>query len=122
MLFLLMVLSCKGPAGANGDDARLVDSLPPTIEWIAPDPDVSADTILILKARAHDDHAIWKVSFFIAGFEFPAMLDDSSSGLYTYEWRCLLYPEGPYPLMVRVWDESQQIGSTPERIVQVRHH
>lgn len=116
-----LLISCAGPTGSAGDDARLLDSLPPVIEWITPAAGDTVDTLVTLSVRATDDRGVYRVAFYIAGFEFDPQLADSAGGIYRYEWNARRYPEGPYPLTAMVWDLSRQIGSTPTLLVQVRH-
>jgi len=120
LLTTIAVISCKGPAGISGDDAQLADSLPPVIEWITPDAGTVVTSTVLLSAQARDDQQIYRVAFFVAGFEFAGTLTDSAQGIYDFNWDASRYPEGPYPLVAMVWDNSRQIGSTPQRIVIVR--
>lgn len=119
---MTLLTSCRGPAGSDGSDAVLTDSLPPRIEWLAPPAGAVVDSAVVLQARAADDQGIYRVSFYIAGFEFPAELTDSAQGVYSYRWQARRYPAGPYPLLGRVWDDARQIGSTHVRVVYVQHY
>lgn len=121
LLIWIVTVSCQGPAGPIGKDARLTDSLPPTIEWIAPEPGITLDSIALLQVTARDNIGVYKVAFYVAGFEFAGVLIDSIAGKYEYRWDVSDYPEAPYPLMARAWDNSRQIGTTPVRVVNVKH-
>ncbi len=116
-----LAAGCRGPAGPDGKDSKLADPLPPQIEWISPAPGVEVDTSLLLQVHAADNVGVYRVSFYIAGFEFAAILSDSAAGRYDFLWDAQGYPEGPYPLMARVWDESRQTGTTPVRVIEVKH-
>jgi len=117
----LFSLSCQGPAGPKGDDAVLADSLPPVIEWISPAAGIQVSGMVTLKAAAYDDQGIYRVAFFVSGFEFAGRLTNPDSGFYSADWDATLYPEGPYPLAAMVWDNSRLLGTAPERLVWVKH-
>ena len=103
--------------GPDGDDAVLADSTAPLIEWIAPEAGTEVDGVVILTAYADDDQGIWKMSFYIAGFEVEGVLTDSTGGIYTYSWNTESYREGPYPLMARAKDAARNQSTTPVVIV-----
>ena len=113
--------ACQGPAGPDGTDSHISDSLPPQIEWMSPAPGSEIDSLVLLQVRAVDNSGVYRVVFYIAGFEFAAELTDSTSGIYSLNWNAANYPEGPYPLMSRAWDESRQTGTTPVRVIYVVH-
>jgi len=112
---------CKGPSGPDGEDAFIPDSLPPGIEWISPEAGQMIDSLAVLSARVHDDQGVRHMSFYIAGFEFAGVLVDTAGGIYCYEWLAVNWPEGPYPLMGRAWDDARNVATTPLIIVQVEH-
>jgi len=117
------MMSCEGPAGPDGDNAILTDSLAPVIEWLSPEPgSVSADTV-ILSAKVTDDQGVNMMMFYISGFEFgDTLVDvDSIEGIYTYEWLTQTWPEGPYPLMARALDNARNCATTPIILVQLDH-
>ena len=114
-------LGCQGPAGPDGDDAVLIDSLAPVLTWLTPEPGLAIDSAATLSAKVTDDRDVSQMVFFIAGFEFTGTLTDTSSGIYIYEWSARLWPEGPYPLMARAWDDARNSAATPVVIVQVEH-
>jgi hypothetical protein len=120
-LILMLFAACQGPVGPDGDNARVNDSLPPTIEWIRPEPGDTVAGIDTLQVRVDDDQGIYKVAFYIAGFEFSSTLTDTVNNIYDCIWDATLYPEGPYPLMARVWDTSRLTATTPVRVVEVKH-
>jgi len=120
-LALLSMVACQGPAGPDGKDSLLTDSLPPQIEWILPDPGAIIDDSITVQVQATDNIGVYRVSIFIAGFEYAAVLTDTVKHVYSYFWESIRFPEGPYPLMCRVWDDSRQTGTTPVRVVQVAH-
>jgi len=120
LLTAMVVASCQGPTGVPGDDSQLTDSLPPTIEWVSPEAGVTVSSEVMLSVRAHDDQQVYRVAFFIAGFEFAGSLTDSAQGIYSYTWDASRYPAAPYPLVAMVWDVSRQIGSTPMRMVTIQ--
>ncbi len=115
------MIACQGPSGPDGKDSRLTDSQPPVIDWISPAPGIDVDSSLLIQVHASDNIGVYRVSLYIAGFEFAAVLSDSAAGVYSLLWESISYPEGPYPLMARVWDDSRQTGTTPVRIIQVKH-
>ncbi len=121
LLVLFAVVACEGPAGPDGKDSRLTDSLPPVIEWIAPAPGVEVDSSLLLQVHASDNIGVYRVSIYIAGFEYAGSLTDTAAGVYSLFWDATTFPEGPYPLMARVWDESRQTGTSPVVVIEVRH-
>ena len=112
---------CQGPAGPDGDNAVLVDSLAPVLVWMAPEPGTTVDSAVTLSAQVHDDQAVEQMVFYIAGFSFAGILTDTSAGIYVYEWSALHWPTGPYPLMARAWDGARNNASTPVVIIQVEH-
>jgi hypothetical protein len=121
ILLFCIITSCSGPTGPVGSNAVLEDTVLPTIEWITPEPELLIDSSVTLSVHAYDDHTIWQVTFFIAGFEVPAVMSDSAGRIYSYQWDCRLYPDGPYPLAARAIDDSRNASITPERLVHVRH-
>jgi len=120
-ILLILGTACQGPAGPDGKDSRLTDSLPPQIEWISPEPGVEVDSSLLIQVHAFDNIGVYRVSIYIAGFEYAGNLVDTAAGVFSILWESGNFPEGPYPLMARVWDESRQTGTTPVRIIQVNH-
>ena len=124
-LFLvgIFILSggCDGPAGPDGDDAVIADSVAPAVEWIDPPINMVIDTAITFQARATDDQGIWKMVFYIGGFEFPGSLTDSITSIYSVHWNARLYPEGPYPLIAKAWDTDRNAGSTPLFMVYIEH-
>jgi len=121
LLSLWELTGCKGPSGPDGADAALTDSLPPSIIWLNPPPNSIIDTLVVLEAAAADNQGIWRMSFYIAGFEFSGTLADSARGLYRYVWNARYYPQGPYPLQARAWDAARNAASTPVCMVSVAH-
>jgi len=118
-LAMIATLSCQGPQGPDGSDAVVVDSLPPQVVWIRPDPGAVADTTLLLEVSARDETELWRVVFSATGFDYPP--DSSRGDRYYFTWTCRYYPAGSYPLVVRVWDASRNSSITPVRMVEVRH-
>ncbi|MFH0766282.1 MAG: Ig-like domain-containing protein [Calditrichota bacterium] len=95
--------------------------MPPVIVWLNPSPNAVIDTTVVLEATATDNQGIWRVVFYIAGFEFPGALVDSARGLYHCLWNARYYPAGPYPLQARAWDAARNVASTPVCMVSVNH-
>ncbi len=116
----LMTAGCQGPAGPDGDDAVVADSIPPTVVWLAPTQDTTLTTDFDLLVRAHDDQNIWRLVFYVGGHDFTGELVDSASGTYRYRWQVRLFPEGPYPLVVQVWDSYRNRGGTQTIHAEVR--
>lgn len=123
---------CQGPAGPDGDDAVLEDAQSPKITWVSPAPGDTLDGEVTLQVIASDNRGVKRVSFYIAGFEFPYDslitdyefpndLPDSLQGLYIYNWSTINWPQGPYPLVVRARDEARNKVDTPVIIVQLVH-
>jgi len=117
----LIGISCKGPSGPDGDDAFLIDSLPPQVEWLEPEPGVVSEDMLILSAKAKDERGVWRMVFYVGGFEQKGTLIDTTAGIYQYQWLAKLYPEGPYPLMARAWDAARNMATTPVVLVELVH-
>ncbi|MBM3326837.1 MAG: hypothetical protein FJY65_07650 [Calditrichaeota bacterium] len=117
---ILMLLGCKGPQGPAGSDAVLTDTLPPWIEWLTPSSGDTVDTLLSLSVRAGDDQAVARLTFSIAGFDFTP--DSSVADRYFLTWFPARYPEGPYPLVARVWDATRNTAITPMLLIYVRHN
>ena len=115
----LFGVGCNGPVGPDGDDAFLIDSLSPVIEWISPAQGLITSDTVTLTARATDDHGIWRMVFYIAGFEEVGELVDSAAGIYEYTWIVNTYPDAPYPLMARAWDTSRNMATTPVVLVEI---
>ena len=120
-IFAFTQLGCQGPAGPDGDDAVLADSLAPVLTWLTPEPGLVIDNGTTLSAQVSDDQGISQMVFYIAGFEFPGILTDTLTGIYSYEWSARLWPEGPYPLMARAWDSARNSATAPVVIVRVEH-
>ena len=124
-LFLLAVFAgCTGPAGPDGDNAVLTDSIPPAVTWLFPDPGSSVDSLVWLKAKATDDQSLWKMHFYIAGSEFIGTMKDaadSAAHIYSYQWKAFYYPEGDYPLSARAYDSARNQTVTPTIMVSVKH-
>lgn len=124
-LFLVAILilstGCEGPTGPDGDDAVISDTLAPVVEWIDPPVGLVIDTACTFHARAIDDQEIWRMVFYIGGFEFAGSITDSIEGIYSIRWNARLYPQGPYPLLAKAWDSSRNVGSTPVFMVYVEH-
>ena len=120
-IIIVCLAGCVGPSGPDGDNAFLQDSMAPTIDWISPEPDSIIDSSVTLSASVFDDQYVKRMSFYIAGFEFAGSLVDSVEGIYIYEWQALLWPEGPYPLMARAWDDAKNVATTPMILVHVEH-
>ena len=118
---IMMAGGCAGPAGPDGDDAVLADSILPTISWIQPEAGAAFDSLAILSVRANDDQGVWRMIFYVGGFSFTGMLVDSVEGIYQFNWSVIYYPQGPYPLMARVWDAARNQATTPVRLVYVEH-
>jgi len=123
-LAIILHLGCNGPTGADGEDAFIADSTSPMLVWQSPSngdtlysTEESQDTSVALVATAVDENSIWRMVFFIGGFEKKGILIDSAAGSYNVIWNYGLYPVGPYPLMARCWDEAGNMSTT--RIVQV---
>ena len=114
-------VGCQGPAGPDGDDAFLSDSLAPVIEWLSPQPGVVIDSGATLTAHVTDDRVVWQMLFYIGGLKYDGVLTDSSAGIYSYRWNATRWPEGPYPLMARARDGDRNTSTTPVIIVQVEH-
>jgi len=122
---------CQGPAGSDGHDAALPDSLSPVIEWLSPTPGTVVDTAVTLLVRAYDrvgreggvvaDTAAWRTSFYLAGMEYSGEPVDTGAFLFRYHWAAEHYPEAPYPVSARVWDYARNSAGTPTIILEVRH-
>jgi len=130
-IFLLVVwiltaslLGCAGPAGVDGDNAFLADSLPPVVQWLAPAPWTEIDSAVELRAKATDDQGVWRLRFYIAGLEYPGKMKDSADSLaqiYSYKWYATYFPASDYPLSARASDASRNHTTTPEIMVKVVH-
>lgn len=120
LLINLFGVGCNGPAGPDGDDSFLIDSLAPLIEWISPDQGLVTSDTVIISARATDDKEIWRMVFYIAGFEEVGVLVDSATGIYEHRWAVNTFPDGPYPLMARAWDASRNMATTPVVMVELK--
>lgn len=116
-----MTIGCMGQTGPDGEDAFLADSLAPQIRWLTPPPGSVIDSTVTVSAEATDDQGIWRLVFYIAGFEFQGSLIDSASGVYHYTWHAELFPDGPYPMMARAWDDARNMATTPVIQVEVNH-
>ncbi len=124
ILIAFGLVGCKGPVGADGEDAFIADTLAPVIEWQVPNNGDTLfttvepqDTSIVLSATAQDDNNIWQMVFYVGGFEKNGILVDNSSGTYHFVWHYGLYPLGPYPMMARCWDEAGNMSTT--KIIQV---
>jgi len=130
-LALILALGCRGPAGSDGADSVVEDSLSPVIEWLSPSPGTEVDTAITLLVRAYDrvgrpgggigDTTAWRTSFYLAGTEYPGEPVDTGAYLFRYHWAAEHYPEAPYPVSARVWDFARNSASTPTIILEVRH-
>lgn len=120
-LILFLFASCKGPTGPDGTDSFLTDSLPPQIDWISPEPGLFTTDTIILQARVTDDQELWRMVFYIAGFERDGILIDSAESIYAHTWITTNYPEGPYPIMGRAWDVKRNMTSTPVTLIEIEH-
>lgn len=119
-LTALFISACQGPTGPNGEDAFLTDSLPPVIEWISPASGIVISDTLLLRARVTDDRQLWRMVFYIAGFEQEGVLVDTTDDIYEYVWLASLYPPGPYPVMGRAWDLSRNMSSSPVILLEIK--
>ncbi len=119
-LALGWIFGCKGPQGPSGSDAVLTDTIPPWIEWITPASGDTVDSLLLLSVRAGDDQAVARLVFSIAGFDFAP--DSTIGNKYYLTWFAKHYPEGPYPLVARVWDATRNTAITPMILVYVNHN
>lgn len=115
------LVGCTGPAGPDGDDASVADSLAPRIEWLSPETGAIIDSAVVLTAIATDDKELWKMIFYIAGFDFNGELIDSVNGVFEYRWDTVHWPEGPYPLMARAWDTARNHTSTQTVLIRIEH-
>lgn len=115
---------CQGPAGPDGDNATLADSLPPVVQWLEPTAWAVVDSLVELRAKVTDDQGIWRVRFFVAGLEYPGELKDgadSTAHIYSYKWHATYFPAGDYPLSARAYDHARNQTTTPEIMVKVEH-
>ncbi|MFC2150560.1 Ig-like domain-containing protein [Calditrichota bacterium] len=114
-IFILSILaiSCSGPAGPDGTDAIVLDSLPPRVELLRPlANDIISDT-LFLSAEISDDHSVSKVVFQVANYEFLADLVDTVNSVYEYRLDMQRWPGGPYPVRVQAWDVYRNSAVSP---------
>jgi len=116
-VLLMLSIGCQGPAGPDGDEAILDDPVSPVILWLAPAAGDTINGVDTLRVIASDNLKVLRLTFFIAGFEYAGSLIDSSAGMYELIWETDHWPSGPYPLMVRVWDEARNDAETPVVIV-----
>lgn len=110
-------VGCEGPAGTDGDNAFLSDTLAPLIAWIEPLAGIQVDSLVTLSLIATDDQEVSRVIFYVAGWEFRGVLVDSTTGLYRTTWNSTHYPGGPYPLMAHAWDDARNLATSPVFVV-----
>jgi len=122
LLINIFGVGCNGPVGPDGDDSFLIDSISPVIEWISPDQGLITNDTVTIAARAADDQEIWRMVFYVAGFEEVGVLIDSVAGIYEHKWIVNTYPDGPYPLMARAWYTSRNMATTPVVLVELNRN
>ncbi len=115
-------MGCNGATGPDGDDAMVLDSIPPFIEWIIPTQDTTLTGSFDLLVKAGDDKGIWRLVFYVGGHDFESVLIDSTNGIYGFNWEVSLFPTAPYPVLARVWDDYRNRSSTQTILVNVERN